>query len=201
MLAIHKVVPDSKRVILHNPSPKGPLAVDVYASPGSKILAPLPGKVVHTSCPDTPSLPGCQIRGFLRLPGGGGLPFVLAHLQPGTFPPKGKIFKKGAILGKMELWEQHPNATHVHWAFRTPRDKIMPPPATIPVVKGFELCGLGSSLGPQKAARALDVQEIDAEDSEDFVQHGDLEVLDEEFEYDAEEFEQGDLEVLDKGSE
>jgi len=38
---------------------------------------------------------------------------------------------------------------------------------------------------------AEDVTEIDAENSEDYVAHGDIEVLDEEFEFDAEAFERG----------
>jgi hypothetical protein len=126
-------------------------------------------------------MPGCQIRGFLRLPDGRGMPFVLAHMQRETSLTTGMIFLKGETLGKMELWEQHPTATHVHWAFRTPGDNLMPPPANIAVLKGFELCG----LGPQESD--LDVPEIDAEDSEDF-EHGDIEVLVEEFEYDAEDF-------------
>jgi hypothetical protein len=94
-----------------------------------------------------------------------------------------KIFQKGEILGKMELWEQHPASTHVHWAFRTPGDNLMPPPANIAVVKGFKLCG----IGPLSSTEDLGVPEIDPEDPE-YYEHGNLEVLDEEFEYDAEDF-------------
>jgi hypothetical protein len=191
LLAIH-TVPASRRVRRHNPSPEGPQAVDVYAPAGSRILAPLPGRVSVTSCPDTASLPGCQIRGFLRLPDGRLVSFVLAHLQRGSFPPPGTFFQKGEILGRMALWEQQPNSTHVHWAFRNPGDSRMPPPANIPVVRAFELCG----PAPKRFAKALEVMEIDAEElleidaneSEDF-EHGDIEILDEDFEDDAEAFE------------
>jgi hypothetical protein len=69
----------------------------------------------------------------------------------------------------------------------------MPPPATIGIVRAFELCG----PPPRKSARALDVAEIEVEDSEDF-EHGDIEVLDEEFEFNAEEFEHGDFDVLEE---
>ena len=189
MLAIH-TVPAARRVQRHNPSPRGPLAVDVYAPPGSIVLAPLPGKVVHTSCPDTPKLPGCQIRGFLTLPDGGGMPFVLAHLQRGTFPTTNMTFRKGATLGRMERWEQHPNATHVHWAFRSPGDNQMPPPANIPVVRAFELCGPAPGGVPVMDEA---VPEIDPENP-DFFEHGDIEVLDEEFEFDAEAFGHGEVE-------
>jgi hypothetical protein len=194
MLAMH-TVPASRRVRRHSPTPNGPLAVDVYARAGSIIVAPLPGKVVFTSCPDSPTLPGCQIRGFLRLPDGRGMPFVLAHLQPGTFPREGQTFRKGATLGRMEHWEQHPGSTHVHWAFRNPGESVMPPPASIPVLRAFELCG----PAPTRSVMELDVAEIEAEDSEDF-EHGDIEVVVEEFEYDAEDFEDGDLEESDEES-
>ena len=194
MLAIH-TVPAARRVKRHNPSPNGPLAVDVYAPPGSSILAPLPGRVVSASCPDSPTLPGCQIRGFFRLPDGRGMPFVPAHLQQGSFPAEGQTFKKGATLGKMERWEQNPRSTHVHWGFRTPGDRSMPPPANIPVIMAFELCG----ATPTRSVMVLDVAEIEAEDSEDF-EHGDIEELDEEFEYDAEDFEDGDLEEVEEES-
>ena len=124
------------------------------------------------------------------------MPFVLAHLQPGTFPNPGQTFKKGATLGRMEHWEQNPGSTHVHWAFRNPGDSGMPPPANIGILTAFELCGPPPR---RSSARDLDVAEIEAEDSEDF-EHGDIEVLDEEFEYDAEDFEDGDLEELDEES-
>jgi hypothetical protein len=42
----------------------------------------------------------------------------------------------------MKRWDKHPESTHVHWAFCTPGDNLKPPPANIPVVKAFELCGL-----------------------------------------------------------
>lgn len=74
----------------------------------------------------------------------------------------------------MEFWEQHPRSTHVHWAFRKPGDNLMPPPANIPIVRAFELCG----PAPRRFDRAPDVSEIDAADFE----HGDIEVLEEEFE-------------------
>ena len=203
MLGI-QTVPASRRVRRHDPSPDGMLAVDVYAPAGSRILAPLPGRVSVTSCPDTASLPGCQIRGFLKLPNGTLMPFVLAHLQQGSFPMTGRFFRKGEILGRMERWEQHPNSTHVHWAFRNPGDTVMPPPANIPVVRSFELCG----PAPRRFARAMhvseidaeDLLEIDAEDSEDFEQ-GDIEVLDEDFEQDAEAFEHGPSGLLDEEAE
>jgi len=50
----------------------------------------------------------------------------------------------------------------------------MPPPANIPIVRAFELCG----PAPRRFDRAPDVSEIDAADFE----HGDIEVLEEEFE-------------------
>jgi len=58
----------------------------------------------------------------------------------------------------------------------------MPPPANIPTVRAFELCG----PTPRRFDRALDVSEIDAGnlqeiDAADF-EHGDIEVLEEEFE-------------------
>jgi hypothetical protein len=152
-------------------------------------------------CPDTALLPGCQIRGFLRLPNGSLMPFVLAHLQQGSFPTVGQFFRKGATLGKMEHWEQHPPATHVHWAFRQPGDTVMPPPATLPIVKAFELCGPPPVRhGMARAVSEIDAEDVTAIDAEDSVAHGDIEVLDEEFEFDAEAFEQGgfDEEVLEE---
>jgi hypothetical protein len=207
LLAI-QTVPASRKVRRHNFSDGIPQAVDVYAPTGSRVLAPLPGQVRLVSCPDTPALPGCQIRGFLRLPGGGGMPFVLAHLRQGTFPTNGMTFQKGATLGRVEFWEQHPNSSHVHWAFRNPGDTRMPPPANISIVRAFELCG----PAPRRAEIALAVSEIDAEDlpkidTEDLPEidtevfdHGPIEVLEEEFEFDADAFEQGDFdaEVLDE---
>jgi hypothetical protein len=50
----------------------------------------------------------------------------------------------------------------------------MPPPANIPVVRAFELCGRALMM----SASALDVPEIDAEDFE----RGDIEELDKEVE-------------------
>jgi hypothetical protein len=203
MLSID-TVPAHTSAIRHNPSPNGPLAVDVRAPAGSIVLAPCPGQVKHTSCPDTASLPGCQIRGFLRLPNGREMPFVLAHLQRGTFPTTGQFFRKGAILGRMAFWEQHPASTHVHWGFRQPGDNFMPPPANIPIIRAFQLCGPppvrpGMALAVSEI-NAEDATEIDAEDAEDYVPHGDIDVLDEEFEFDAEAFEQGgfDEEVSDE---
>jgi len=164
-------------------------AVDVRAPRGSRVLAPLPGSVTHTSCLDTPLLPGCQIRGFLRLPNGTLMPFVLAHLQRGSFPTEGQFFQKGSTLGTMAFWEQHPRFTHVHWAFRDPGDTRLPPPANIPILRAFELCG----PPPMSFARvrgvsvsdAEDLTEIEVEDSEG-VEHGDIEVLEEDFAQDAE---------------
>ena len=203
-----ETVPASRRVTRHNFSNGVPQAVDVYAPPGSKVLAPLPGQVSHVSCPDSPALPGCQIRGFFRLPNGAFMPFVLAHLQQGTFPRQGAFFRKGQTLGKIERWEQHPASTHVHWAFRQPGERNMPPPANMSVVRAFELCG----SSPRRARIALDVSEIDAQDlsrmdagdlpesDDEAVEHGSIEVVEEEFEVDAEAFERGDLdeEVLDE---
>ncbi len=131
-------------------------------------------KIVFTPCPDSASLPGCQIRGFLRLSDGRGIPLVLAHLQQRTFPTTRMTLQKGATLGRMERWEQHPRSTYVDCAFRDPGDSLMPPPANIPVVRAFELCGPVLMM----SASALDVPEIDAEDFE----HGDIEELDKEAE-------------------
>jgi hypothetical protein len=156
------VVPATKFVILHNPGPNGEkLAADIFAPAGSIVLAPLGGKVEDTSCPDTPTLPGCQIRGYLLVPGKDGkrLPFVAAHLQRGSFPAEGQTFTKGQTIGKIERWEQHPASTHTHWAFRQPGDSQMPPPATIPVLKAFELCG----PPPGRAQRAGEVAEVRGE--------------------------------------
>lgn len=205
MLAIH-TVPAHTSVFRHNPSPNGPLAVDVRAPRGSRVLAPLPGRVTHTSCLDTPRLPGCQIRGFLRLPNGTLMPFVLAHLQRGSFKTEGQFFSKGDLLGTVEFWEQHPNSTHVHWAFRQPGDTFLPPPANIPILRAFELCGPPPSGGSHKAlgvseSDAEDLQETEVEDSE-AIEHGDIEVLDKDFAQDAEAiaeaFEHGEAGRLDE---
>jgi hypothetical protein len=164
-------------------------AVDVRAPRGSRVLAPLPGSVTHTSCLDTPKLPGCQIRGFLRLPNGTLMPFVLAHLQRGSFKTEGQFFSKGDLLGTVEFWEQHPRSTHVHWAFRQPVDTFLPPPANIPVLRAFELCGPSpmsfAGVRGVSVSEAEDLQETEVEDSE-AVEHSDIEVLDEDFAEDAE---------------
>jgi hypothetical protein len=164
-------------------------AVDVRAPRGSRVLAPLPGSVTHTSCLDTPLLPGCQIRGFLRLPNGTLMAFVLAHLQRGSFKTEGQFFSKGATLGTVEFWEQHPNSTHVHWAFRQPGDTDMPPPANIPILRAFELCGPPpmsfAGVRGVSVSEAEDLLEPEVEDSE-AVEHGDIEVLDKDFAQDAE---------------
>ena len=164
-------------------------AVDVRAPRGSRVIAPLPGSVTHTSCVDTPRLPGCQIRGFLRLPNGTLMPFVLAHLQRGSFPTEGEFFGKGDLLGTVEFWEQHPRFTHVHWSFREPGDTNLPPPANISIVRAVELCGPPpmSFAGPVGVSQkdAEDLQKIEVENSE-AVEHGDIEVLDKDFAQDAE---------------
>ena len=164
-------------------------AVDVRAPAGSRVLAPLPGSVTHTSCVDTPKLPGCQIRGFLRLPNGTLMPFVLAHLQQGSFPTEGQFFSKGGLLGTVEFWEQHPKFTHVHWAFCEPGETRLPPPASIPILRAFELCGpppmhFAAARGVS-VSEAEDLQEAEVEDAE-AAEHGDIEVLEEDFLQDAE---------------
>jgi hypothetical protein len=193
LLAIH-TVPAHTSVLRHNPDSQGRMqAVDVRAPRGSRVLAPLPGSVTHTMCPDTPELPGCQIRGFLRLPNGTLMPFVLAHLQRGSFPTEGQFFSKGGLLGTVEFWEQHPRFTHVHWAFRQPGDDFerifVPPPANIPILRAFELCGPPpmnfAGVRGVSVSEAEDLQETEVEDSE-AVEHGDIEVLDKDFAQDAE---------------
>jgi hypothetical protein len=176
------------------------LAVDVRAPAGSIVLTPLPGSVTHTMCPDTPLLPGCQIRGFVRLPSGVLMPFVLAHLRPGSFLTDGTFFQKGQVLGRMASWEQHPASTHVHWAFRDPGDPNLPPPANIPILRAFELCGpppvsFASARGIP-VSEVEDLVEIEVEDSE-VVEHGDIEVLEEDFSEDAEAV----AEALEHGEE
>ena len=189
MLAIH-TVPAHTSIFRHNPDLQGRMqAVDVRAPRGSRVLAPCPGSVRHTSCPDTPTRPGCQIRGFVRLPSGALMPFVLAHLQHGSHPTMGQFFRKGGLLGTVEFWEQRSQFTHVHWAFRRPGDRGMPPPANIPILRAFELCGPPpmSFAGAQgvSAGEAEDLTETEVEDSE-AVEHGDIEVLEKDFSQDAE---------------
>ena len=133
-------VPAARFVKLHGPSPQGKLAVDVYANRGNIVLAPADGHVVFEGCPDNPRLPGCQIRGFLTLPDGREMGFVLAHLIPGTFVRAGQTFRKGQVIGKMAFWEQHPKATHVHWSFKNPGEG-MPPRANISVLAAFNMLG------------------------------------------------------------
>ena len=200
MLAIH-TVPAHTSIFRHNPNPQGGMqAVDVRAPAGSRVIAPLPGSVTHTMCPDTPALPGCQIRGFLRLPSGALMPFVLAHLQQGSFPTVGQFFSKGGRLGTMEFWEQHPQFTHVHWAFRQPGDTNLPPPSNIPILRAFELCGPPpvSFAAPRgiSESEVEDLEEIEVEDSE-VVEHGDIEVLEEDFSQDAEAI----TEAFERGEE
>ena len=65
----------------------------------------------------------------------------------------------------------------------------MPPPANIPVVRAFELCGpppvsFASARGIP-VSEVEDLVEIEVEDSE-VVEHGDIEVLEEDFSEDAE---------------
>ena len=134
-------VPATRFVRLHGPSPQGKLAADVYANHGNIVLAPADGRVAIAGCPDSPRLPGCQIKGFFTLPDGSEMGFVLAHLIPGTFVPQGHSFRKGQVLGKMAFWEQHPKSTHVHWSFKQPGTG-MPPKANISVMAAFNLLGL-----------------------------------------------------------
>jgi hypothetical protein len=155
------IVPASRFVILHDPSPEGKLAVDVFANAGSIVLAPADGRVVFAGCPDTAGLPGCQIRGFFKLPDGRELGFVIAHLQRGTFPRPGMTFRKGQTIGKVALWEQKPRSTHTHWAFKDPGTG-MPPRANIAVLRAFNMLG----PAPRRTQRAEAVPQLAAEESE-----------------------------------
>lgn len=157
-------VPAARRVIRHNPSGQGKLAADVFAEPGSVVLAPLPGRVVRAGCPDTQKLPGCQILGFLTLPDGREMGFAAAHFQRGTHPEAGDTFEKGDVLGVIARWEQRPRSSHVHWSFRRPGEGRMPPPADINILEAFELCG----DPPQETAGLADVpaEEMDEVDHE-----------------------------------
>ncbi|HET7270973.1 MAG TPA: hypothetical protein VFI90_07770 [Rubrobacter sp.] len=78
----------------------------------------------------------------------------------------------------------------------------MPPPANIPIDRAFELCG----PAPMTFAIALEVSEMDdenlerinAEDSEDHVEHGEIEVLDEDFADDAKSFENAPIGLFEE---
>src|SRR5215207_3582263 len=148
-------------VIRHGLSPEGKLAADVFADAGSIVLAPADGRVVHTGCPDTAGLPGCQIRGYLELSDGRELGFVAAHLQRGTFPEQGMTFSKGQTLGKIALWEQRPKSTHVHWSFKDPGTG-MPPKANIEVLRAFDMLG----PAPPRTLHAEAVPQLEAEEGE-----------------------------------
>jgi hypothetical protein len=65
----------------------------------------------------------------------------------------------------------------------------MPPPANIPILRAFELCGpppmsFAEAQGVS-AGEAEDLTETEVEDSE-AVEHGDIEVLEKDFSQDAE---------------
>jgi hypothetical protein len=154
-------VPAARFVILHGQSTNGKLAADVYADAGSIVLAPADGRVVFAGCPDTALLPGCQLRGFLKLPDGRELGFVAAHLQRATFLEQGMSFHKGQTLGKIALWEQKPRSTHVHWSFKSPGTG-MPPKANIPLLSVFNMLG----LAPQRSLHREAVPQLAAEESE-----------------------------------
>jgi hypothetical protein len=170
-------VPATRFVKLHGPSPQGKLAADVYANRGNIVLAPADGRVVFAGCPDTPRLPGCQIRGFLTLSDGREMGFVLAHLIPGTFVRAGHTFRKGQVIGKMAFWEQHPKATHVHWSFKRPGEG-MPPKANIPVLTAFDMFG----PAPNRTFHGEAVPQFAAEESAQLVEEERLAVQESEHE-------------------
>jgi hypothetical protein len=108
--------------------------MDVFGRPGSGFFAPAPGRIVEAHWVGTADLPGGQIRGVLRTKGGGEIGFVAAHLRNYR---KGGSFPKGAKLGVIAPWRNHPKSAHVHISFRT--GEGAPPPANIGVLKAFNL--------------------------------------------------------------
>jgi murein DD-endopeptidase MepM/ murein hydrolase activator NlpD len=179
-------VPATRFVKLHNKGPAGLMrAADVFGRRGNIILAPANGRVVFNGCPDDALHPGCQIRGFVILPDGREMGFVLAHLMPGMFVRPGQTFRKGQTIGRMAFWEQRPFSTHVHWAFNRPGTG-MPPPANMSVLAAFNALG----PPPPRTLRLPAVPYFAAEESAQLAEedrlvvqeseHGEIPALEEE---------------------
>lgn len=112
-------------------------AVDIYAPPGSEVLAPGNGRVVDAM--PSPAVPGSwQIRGYLERRDGLLVPFVAAHFTEESHLEPGDMFWKGDVLGLIQRWGQYPRSTHVHWSFRRVGDQKLPPPGNVLVEKAFK---------------------------------------------------------------
>jgi hypothetical protein len=138
-------VPNSTRAIVHKTPIRPDGAVDIYAPPGSFVLAPGDGFVTDVQDLKPHDLPGWQIRGRIRRPDGKEVPYVLAHLTVDTHPPKGGSFRKGQVIGWVARWPEHPKSAHAHWSFRKVGDTL-PPPGNVSVMGAFERFGRAPKL-------------------------------------------------------
>lgn len=134
-------IPASTGQKVHNTPAMEGGAVDIYAPQGSNVLAPGRGRVVDVLNLSTQDLPGWQIRGFMTRPDGLEVPFVIAHLQEGSFPRAGATFRKKEVIGSVQYWRSHPRSTHAHWSFRRAGTKQLPPPGNVKVLGVFTRFG------------------------------------------------------------
>jgi hypothetical protein len=134
------IVPDSTGIRVHKAGEFVGGAVDIYAPPGSEVLAPAPGVVVDAM--PSPAVPGSwQIRGGMVRPDGREVPFVIAHFIEDGHPRAGDTFRKGDVLGWIKIWAAAPRSTHAHVAFRRAGDSKLPPPGNVLVERAFERFG------------------------------------------------------------
>lgn len=133
-------VPESTGMRLHKAGDFVGGAVDVYAPPGSEVLAPGDGRVVDTM--PSPAVPGSwEVRGYMERRDGQLVPFVAAHFTEGSHLEAGAIFLKGYVMGRIQRWSQDPDSTHVHWSFRRVGDRELPPPGNVLVLRAFKRFG------------------------------------------------------------
>lgn len=133
-------VPASTQQIIHSAGDYAEGAIDIFAPPGSVVLAPGPGRIVDAT--PSPAVPGSyQIRGYIRRPDGMEVPFVAAHFTSESHLARGATFGKGDVLGHILKWGAHPRSTHVHWSFRRAGETRLPPPGNVKVVRAFQRFG------------------------------------------------------------
>ena len=119
-------------------------AVDIYAPPGSAVLAPADGWVVDSMYLKSP-LFGYQIRGYVIDREDRKMGFVIAHLLKDTFPQPGDAIVQGQQIGRVALWPEHPASSHAHFSFRVGDSfggPTLPPPGNIKIVRALRRCGI-----------------------------------------------------------